>query len=210
MKHFFKKFRHTIGLLAVCLLVFALVMLGAPVAVGIFIIGLWQLSQIAMSKRLFARCNMAMLSNEQIKEFEEILSEFRDLAQLIPGFKELEKAEGGKYAIKKLPSLLKDVGVQMDQLQKEVNRMRKAGLGTSRTGVTWVGDMPYVTDDCAAHLTATVIYLSSKVEGKLENVFPDASKRKSIMQHAVSVLGVEITTQSWLRLPAIMCANLES
>jgi HK97 family phage major capsid protein len=192
MKSFFKKFRHLTALLAVCVLAFALVMLGAPMAVGIFIIGLWQLSQIAMSKRLFARCNMALLSNEQIKEFEDILSEFRDFGQFIPGFKELEKAEGGKYAIKKLPSLLKDVGVQMDQLQKEVNRMKKGVLGTSRTGVTWVGDMPYVTDDCAAHLTATLIYLSSKIDGKMENAFPDASKRKNILQHAASILGVEM------------------
>lgn len=176
MFKFLKKFQHTTALLAVCLLAFALVMLGAPVVVGIVVIGLWQLSQIAMSKRLFARCYISAFSPEQIEEFDAILrglqADYPKLKGLADRFKTLEENN--------------------DQLRREVGRMKKSGINGGGTGVRWVGNVPFVTDDCAAAFTSVLVLDCHRIEGALESMIPDDAKRQRIVTHAAGILGVEM------------------
>lgn len=173
----FKKFRHTIGLLAVCLLASALVMLGAPVAAGIFIIGLWQLSQIAISKRRIVGCYITGMSQEQLDEFDTIL---RQLQAELPD---------RKKTVKDLETLQK----AHDELRRELGRMKKSYAGSiGNSGVRWVGNVPFVTDECAKALTATVILGCSKIEGKLEAIFPDSTKRQRMLDQSREFYAPEI------------------
>jgi HK97 family phage major capsid protein len=183
MKSFLEKFPHLIALTAVCLLALVMVMLGAPLAVGIVIVALWQLSQLAMAKR--SRCvYVSALTESQVREFEEILRGFKDMGGVFRELDDIAKQQGGFAAIKALPA-------QLDSLQREVNRMKKNGIAGTRSGITWIGDLPFVTDDCASALTATLIYGCSKIEGKLESLWPD-DKRKRLLNHACNILGVEV------------------
>ena len=45
----------------------------------------------------------------------------------------------------------------MDEIQKEVNKLRK-NLAEARhsTGVRWLGNVPFVTDDCAKALSSVL------------------------------------------------------
>ena len=78
MKTLFKKYKHLISLLAVIVMAFCLVMLGAPVASGIAIVCLWQLSQFAMRQvsvtLLVLRCLATLRREPKLEgEFVELL-----------------------------------------------------------------------------------------------------------------------------------------
>ncbi|HEV2329376.1 MAG TPA: phage major capsid protein [Verrucomicrobiae bacterium] len=185
MKSFIRTFPHLIALAAVCLLAIVMVMLGAPFAVAIVFIGLWQLSQMAMSKRPWARCHVSALTPEQIEEFEEILKGMKQYSGMMGELKL------SWPTIKGLAERCVTLERGNDDLRREIGRMKKNGVAGTRSGVTWIGDLPFVTDDCANALTATLIYGCSKIEGKLESVIPDESKRKRILTHSLSILGIE-------------------
>jgi HK97 family phage major capsid protein len=183
MKSFLKKFRHLIALSAVLLLAVSVVMLGAPVAVGIVIVALWQLAELTVATR--SQClYVPALTEAQIREFGDILESFKGYGEMFRELNHIAKTEGGFAAIKALPG-------HFDSLQKEINRLKKNGIAGTRSGVTWIGDLPFVTDDCANALTATLIYGCSKIEGKLESLWPD-DKRKRLLNHACGILGVEV------------------
>jgi hypothetical protein len=74
MKKFLKSYRHLTALLAVVMLAIAVIGLGALVAAGLFIVGLWQLSQFAMSKPRRGVCCISGLTPEQIEEFGEVIN----------------------------------------------------------------------------------------------------------------------------------------
>lgn len=172
MKSFLKKCRHLIALSAVLLLAVVMVMLGAPVAVAIVFIALWQLSQMAISRPRMACCLVAGLTEAQVREFQEIMDGLKEMGDDLPK--------------------LKGIAEKVDSLQRDLGKLKKGAFAyTGASGVRWLGDQPFVTDDCANALTATVIYGCSKIDGKLEAVIPDESKRKRLLAHSLGILGIQ-------------------
>jgi HK97 family phage major capsid protein len=197
MKKFFKPYKHLTSLALVGLFAFALIMLGAPVVIGFAVVALWQLSQFAMSKR----CGMAfttVLTPEQIKEFEGAVGRcskfFDDNKSNFDGLKELGLVEGGFTAIKKLPELLKGEQKRVDELQGEVGKLRKQlALRSGPSGVKWVGQVPFVSDDCAKAITGVFVLECAKLgEGAMRSLRKDDSAHEGLVRHAGEVLGMEI------------------
>jgi Phage capsid family len=168
MKKFLKKYRHLTALLAIVMLAFAVVGLGAPCAAGLFIVGLWQLSQFAMSKPRRGVCYIVSLTQEQVEEFDTIIKDLKGKS---------ERWDGNTDSIQRL--------------ENEVRKLRKSSLGGSGTGVRWMGDLPFVTDDCARALTSVFVLDCSRIKGALESIIPDDSTRKRIVSFASANLGIE-------------------
>jgi HK97 family phage major capsid protein len=171
------------GLLAIVLMAVALVMLGAPVIVGITVVALWQLSQFAMGKRCGV-CFTGALTPEQSKEFATILDGMKGYDSM---FKELA-SEGGWAAIKKLPELLKTEQTRNDELQGRLKKMEKgASITPGTTGVRWVNGGPFVTDDCALAMAGMYMACSYRQEKWNAKLLGDAEQA---MEKAAGYLGV--------------------
>jgi HK97 family phage major capsid protein len=176
MNKLIKPFRHLIALLAVVTFAIITVCLGAAPGVGLLIIGLWQLSQFALSKRR-AVCSIAALTAEQVEEFSEILRaasvEFPKLKAFQDSVKLLEKSN--------------------DELRREVSRIKKSNAGSvGHSGVRWIGGVPFVTDDCAKALTSAFVLDCARLnENAMARLVPDENSRLRVIQLAKSTLGVE-------------------
>lgn len=168
-----KKYRHTIALL--CVVVMALSMFGLGNALGdtgvngaataITIIGLWQLSQFALSKRRGA-CYIAALTPEQVKEFEGILRELKVFAD-----------DSGQ--------LRKDLG----EFKSQLDQVRRSNLARGGQQVLRPGQL--VTDDCAEFLFAIAAFGAER-KGKLDMV--DSGRREALLKRSSSILGIEQRT----------------
>jgi HK97 family phage major capsid protein len=189
------RFKNLLALLAILVIAIGMTQLGAPLGVAIFFVCFWQLLQIAMTKRRrYGVClYTTVLSPEQIKEFEEILKGFKDMGGMFKDLDGIAKSEGGFAAIKKLPELLASEGRRVDEIQKEVNKLRKT-IGEARhsTGVKWVGNVPFVTDDCAKALSS-VLCLQSYLLGdqKMLAVNKDQRTHKKLVELSCEYLGIE-------------------
>jgi len=188
MKTFLKQNRHLLSLAAIVLLACSLVALGAPLITGVVIVGLWQLSQFAMSKRP-GYCYTTVLTPEQLKEFETITNRcskfFDDNTELLKGVKDLSAVEGGFAAVKSLPALLKTQGATIEELRTEINKLRKAQL-TARKSSGLRGDN--VSDECARHLAALAMAVGVK-RGQITGRSADMAE--SLVKE---IMGVEIKT----------------
>jgi HK97 family phage major capsid protein len=178
MKMFLKNYRHLTAL-ALVLFVAALgITLGIfPPAAGLLIVGLWQLSQIALSKRRAGAFYMAALTPEQLSEFEDIIrglkAEAPKIGKLAEKFDQLEKL--------------------YDQMNSQLRNLKRSHLngGNSAGAIRWIGNVPFVTDDCAAALTSFFIVDCCRTKGALENLFPDETKRLRLLQLAQNNLGIQ-------------------
>src|SRR5882672_4805800 len=163
LKQFQKRFRHLISLGIVMLMAFSLVMLGMPVITGVAIVALFQLSQFALSKKP-GYCFTTALTPEQLREFEGICRDLKDFGLHIPGLKDLAGVGGGFAAIKSLPATLKGEQKRVDELQGELKKLRKQAANfQGGAGVRWVGNVPFVTDDCARALTSVFVLETAKL-----------------------------------------------
>jgi len=192
MKQTFRKYKNLISLTAVGLLAVALTVLTGNVASGIAIIGLWQLSQFAMSRKP-GYCFTAVLTPEQVKEFDQILTSFKGYDGLFKELLDVSKSEGGFAAIKKLPELLKTEQKRNDELHGELKKLRKqAAAFAGNTGVRWIGNVPFVTDDCARALTSCVILDIARIGEKAMNALtPHQRNHEGLIQRACEHLGIE-------------------
>ncbi len=175
MKSFLRKYRHLTSLVAVIMAAFALVMLGAPLALGVFIVGLYQLSQFAMSKRT-RFCCVAGLTPEQLREFDAAM---REVSENVAEWK-------------LLPGRMRELERRNDEMAGELKKYRRlqAAGGIGGTGVRWIGNIPYVSDDAAEAITATVVLGCSSEKEVFSGVFPDSSKRERLLAKSKAVLGV--------------------
>jgi len=181
MKKFLKSYRHSLALAVIVM--FA----GASVALGVFsvtgacaCVACWQLSQVALSKRQ-ATCFNAVLTPEQVKEFDGIVRELKELGAFIPGIKELASAEGGFAAIKSLPAILKGQQEVTTKLQDELTSVRRLMLANQRGSgaIRKANGELQVTDDCARHLGGIALLKGLKSgqlkgdrwEGVLKDIF---------------------------------------
>lgn len=195
---FAKRYRHTISLVAIvalALAVFAL-NLGAAcdaaeaAAVPLLIVGLWQLSQFALSRR-GGVCYNSVLTPEQVKEFEGII---RDLKEVPAQIKRFEADLG---LIKETPAQIKSAESELKKLQQQMDAFRRTQLAQKPTAAKRDG---YVTEDCARHLGALLVLAGLRQE-KLEGM-----NRDTAMGLFKDITGVETKaalTSSDIPLPII-------
>ena len=181
-----------IGLLLVVMLAVALFNLGAPGAVCITLVASWQLLQFARSRQP-GYCFTTALTPEQLKEFEGILSGMKGYDTMFKELADLAKVEGGFAAIKKLPELLKGEQKRNDELAAEVKKLHKLSLGRLEAGVRWVGQIPFVTDECAKAITSVFVIECSKLSGALDHLIRDPGTRERVVGLASETLGFETT-----------------
>jgi len=185
MKKLLKPYRHLAALFAVIVMAFAIfeiaIHAGATfsqaISAPLAVVGLWQLSQFALSRPRRRMFFIAGLTPEQTEEFADLM---RELSVQFPDFQ-------------KLPERMKTLERSNDELRGQLSKLRKSVFG-SQTGVRWVGNKPFVTDDCAAALTAVFTLDVAKLKNGLESMVPDASARERIIAHAAQILGVETRT----------------
>jgi HK97 family phage major capsid protein len=121
---------------------------------------------------------------------EEDLEEFRET---IRGLKRYGTT------LKDLPDTLRRLTSDNESLSKEVNRLKKGALGAlggvGRSGITWIGNKPFVTDDCAQAITAAFVVDCARLGEKgLASLIPNEGRREPIFQHACSILAMETRT----------------
>ncbi len=195
MKQFVKKYKALSRLACVLLVGFALCMLHLW-ATAILLVGLFQMMEIAMSKKRFGVCYTTALSPEQIKEFEGILGKFKDFGEHMPAILELAKSKGGFAAIKELPDLLTAERKRVDELNGELKKLRKqAAMFQGNAGVRWVGNVPFVTDDCARAITSVFVLETAKLgESAMRSLNREQRSHEGLLNHACEFLGIEAKT----------------
>ena len=115
------------------------------------------------------------LTDEEIYEFKTVL---RGL-------------QGYSQTLKELPDRLRALAEENARLGSELNRIRKNGLAAmGQTGIRWIGEKPFVTDECARALTAVFVTGAARIENGLEAMIPDAARRERVLMHACGILGV--------------------
>jgi HK97 family phage major capsid protein len=178
-----KKFKHLIALAAVIFGAIALAMLGCPAVMCVALVGCYQLAQLGMSKR-HAMCMTSVLSPEQIKEFENILGEFKDIGKHLPGIKQLSEVEGGFAWLKSLPELFKTEQKRNDELDAIVKKLTKR-LANEQKGIIVKNGLGYVTEECANFL-GSMFVVKAVQDGKIKGVMGEA-----LLAKAAGLLGME-------------------
>jgi HK97 family phage major capsid protein len=188
-----KRFKHLGALLAVMLLAFALYTLGIiSLPAALVAIGCWQLAALARSPRC-GICYVAALTPEQIQEFTTIMDSLKGLDGIFKDLAEVAKSEGGFAAIKKLPELIKTEQKRVDDLHSELKKLNKRTLNIGPAGVRWVGNVPFVTPDCARSITSVFILECGKLNGALEGLVRDPGMRERVLGLASETLGFATT-----------------
>src|SRR5215213_4960347 len=167
---FLKRFKHLTALFTViaCAVFFVVSNILSPVT-ALALLGLYQLSQFALSRRR-ACCFVAGLSPEQVQEFENICKEIKDHVQDIP--------------------LIKERAKRMDDLQGQVSKARRHSLSSHGAGVRWIGNQPFVSDECANGL-ASIYVLECQKLGALENLVKDSGNRDAVLSKAKGFAGLQ-------------------
>jgi HK97 family phage major capsid protein len=199
MKTFIKQYPH-LTVLAVVLVCTALLGLaGTPLLVCAAIIGLWQLSQLALSRPAGVCYETAVMTPEQIKEFGQILEGLKGYGPLFKDLEAIAKAEGGMEALKGLVNERKRV----DGLETQVKKLeKKLLLRQGDTGVRYVNGKAFVTDDCALALAGLYLSCCLRQDKWDARKFGDA---EVVMAKAADWVGVAkaALTSSDIPLPTI-------
>jgi HK97 family phage major capsid protein len=168
----FLKYRHLSALLAVIVIAFALAALTAQPMLAVFIIGSWQLSQFAMSKRA-GFCYLKTLTDDQVREFEDIMKSF------------------GEYAtdIKNMPGRFRKLETENDELRGELKKMKKILLSGKTGGelIQWRHGQPIIPTDAAEALCADFLLQVNQTHGGLGKLFADEARAAGMLKMAEEV-----------------------
>jgi len=180
MKQILKSYRHLIALALILTVAITGLCLGILTPGGAFlIVGLWQLAQFAVSKRQTGVFFISGLSSEQVEEFEDLV---RECAAQVPKFR------GQSEKLGRLEKLY-------DEMHGEVKKLRKSAIGGgSQAGVRWLGNKPFVSDDCAKALTAVLVLDCARIKGALDSMIPDETNRNNLLALSCGALGIEQRT----------------
>ena len=141
------------------------------------LVGAGQMAIMALAPAVPGRLFIAGLTSAQVREFEELMVELKD------NFSDL----------KDIPAQVSRLVKDNDELRREVNKLRKTGLsGSHQSGVRWLGNVPFVSDDCAGALTSLFVVDCANTKGALEMLIPESSTRRAILAKANSILGIEM------------------
>ena len=172
MNTFLIKYRHLTALAAVVLVSFLLL----PSADAIFVIGCWQLTQFAMSRRRPAACFVSAMTLEQTEELNQIL---RDAAIQFP-------------KLKGLPGQFKQLQESTDELRRDVLRMKKIAIGgVAQPSVRWQNGVPFISDDSAKAFLSDFLLQCDALPNALSRMFPDSAKRAQMLEMAMSFAGIQ-------------------
>ncbi|MGA2788077.1 MAG: phage major capsid protein [Verrucomicrobiota bacterium] len=185
MRKKLKPYRSLTSLLAVIIGAFALSMLGMSPLVCVMGVGCYQLIQISRKTSRNGVCYLTALSEEQIKEFENILNEFKALGEFIPGIKALGAVEGGFAALKALPGLFKSEQARADELHAQVKKLSRQLFENTPTGVRWVNGQAHVTEDCAKYIGGMAVIRAAN-SNKLKG-----ANAEDMIARAAGFLGME-------------------
>ena len=178
MRNLFSKYRHLASLVMVILFAVGLANLNLiqPVT-AFFIVVCWQLVEFARSPRVGA-CFMAVATGAQIDDAVKIVKDFEAYTGLLKG----------------IPDRVKSLEKENDELRGLLKSLRKMGLRGMNDGVRWIGNKAFVSDDCAAALTATFVLSCARLENGLEHLIGDPAARERIKAHAAGILSMEMRT----------------
>ena len=180
----FLKYQNLTALVAVILLaVSSVLFLGFSPVSALALLGLFQLSQFALSHQQAALFTSGV-TPAQIREFQEVIEELKG------GWSEIQQALPDlKTMLKEFP----DLKGNLQKLRKTIGA--NAGNGT---GVRWMGGQPYVSDECALFLSSSfVIDCESAVKGQrsaLTELVRDNAARERVLSVAKSTLGIQQRT----------------
>jgi HK97 family phage major capsid protein len=180
MNRFFK-YPHLLATLLVLALVITLLSLNVitpPHAICLMV--LFQLALLARSAPR-AACFVATLTDEQVEEF-------RDITRSLAGY---------GIMLKDLPGRLENIEKENDELRGQLKSLRKNVAGQASIGgnVRFIGKQPFIPDDWAQALTAHFVMEVGKHPKASEHYFPSEEKRKRLISHSRSVLGLPAETR---------------
>ncbi len=160
----------TLAMLALVLSLFVLGALSGLQALGFILI--FQIAMFALCPRRAVVFTSGMTPN-QIEEFQQIISDIK------VGWTDV------KTLLREFPDI-----------KSNLNRLRKSlGAGVGNSGVRWIGNQPFVTDDCANALTASfVLGVNALGKDAMASLKADESARKQILDYARGILGIESRT----------------
>ena len=182
MKKFLKRYRHLTALFAVLMIAFAFTMLGAPVALALFLVASWQLVQFAQSKRCGALYTTPMFTPEQVKEFDGIMAKLLggDDATNMKDWR--EKMKG----VAELPGKVATLETENSTLKAELGNTRKLLALRSAAVARKAGT---VSLECARFLGAAFVAGNAK-SGRLDILGKDIRER--LFTEARAALGMEV------------------
>lgn len=107
---------------------------------------------------------------------------------------QLVKLEEYSVNLKSKTQQIEDLGRRYDTMHSELRTLRKSGLAGIGAGVRWIGNKPFVSDDCARALTSVFVLQCSQLNNGLESLIADASARERVKAFAAGILGIETRT----------------
>jgi HK97 family phage major capsid protein len=107
---------------------------------------------------------------------------------------QLVKLEEYSVNLKNKTQQIEDLGRRYDTMHSELRALRKSGLAGIGAGVRWIGNKPFVSDDCARALTSVFVLQCSQLNNGLESLIADASARVRVKAFAAGILGIETRT----------------
>lgn len=117
--------------------------------------------------------NSTALTPDQVHEFENICHELKDIASDLD--------------VKALSQMLKEFPDVKGSLQKLRRTLASGGNGH---GVRWIGNVPFVSDDCAKALTSVFVLECHSIKA-LESLVRDSGMRERVLGIARDTLGLQ-------------------
>jgi HK97 family phage major capsid protein len=131
------------------------------------------------------------MTETQFKHAEGVINDLKTYSELMKG----------------IPDRVKGLEKENDDLRGQLKRIHKGALsGLANTGVRWVGNKGFVSDDCAAALTSVFVLSCARLENGLESLIADAAARDRVKAHAAGILSMEVKaamTGTEIPLPTI-------
>jgi HK97 family phage major capsid protein len=168
------KYPFLLATLALLALVVCLAIIGAVSCLGaVCLLGLGQLAILCKDRARPALFTVGW-SPAQFDEMDKLL----------------KKIEALGIEWKELPERLRRVEMENDSLRADLRGLRKSGLAGIGSGVRWIGNKPFVSDDCAKALTSVFVLDCAKLKNGLESMIPDTAARERIIAFAAANLGL--------------------
>jgi len=169
------KYPFLLATLALLALVFGLLIFGAVSSVeAACLLGLGQLAILCKDR---ARPALFIVgpSAAQFDEMQKLLS----------------KIEAQGADLQELPQRVRRLENENNSLRAELRSLKKSGLAGIGSGVRWIDNKAFVSDECAKALTSVFVLDCSRIKNGLESMIPDTAARERIVAFAAGNLGVE-------------------
>jgi HK97 family phage major capsid protein len=144
-------------------------------AQSVCVVGIGQAAMFCLEPRRPGILMVAALTESQILEFQGILDGLKRYDTLFTS----------------LPKRLEDLEKGSDEVRGKLRGLSKASLAGFSTGVRWIGEKAFVSDDCAEALTSIFILECKRIPNALEGLIRDSGARERILAKAAGCLGIQ-------------------